>query len=95
MTMPANIEDQSSVASEWAAILWEEEAADQRDQYAAIRPELSAAWSKLKAAISSALGIWYDELAVALARTSIQERRSVPLRLACHYAGLAFGRASL
>ncbi len=87
-----------SLEDELAALVREDEADDaayRRDQHAAIRPELSVAWSKLKGEVSSALREWCSDLAAALARASIQERRGIAQRLAYHYVGLQLDRAWL
>lgn len=72
----------------WAAIeaAWHEE-----DQKAAIRPELSVAWAKLRAA----LGEFAYDLAVAFDRASVQRRRSDLVRTVCGRASVALDRASM
>ncbi len=93
--MKANTAHQLYAESEWDALLREEEAGHEADQRAAIRPELSAAWSKLKEAISSAVRACYYDLAVAFSRASVQEHRGPVQRLLCRRAGSVFDRASL
>lgn len=91
--MPPNTQDQSLVLAsvDWDEIDREEAAGYEEDQRAAIRPELSAAWSKLV----PALGEFAYALAYAFGRASIQERRSAIVRMTCRAACNAFDRASM
>ena len=66
--------------------LWYEE-----DQSAAIRPELRAAWSKLR----TALGEFAYDLAAALYRASVQGRRSIVARKLWVRAGIFFDHLSM
>lgn len=87
----SSVERQRSAPQCWEAIETEEAEWGQVDQTAAIRPELSAAWTKLKAA----LGEFAYDLAVAFDRASIQLRRSDVVRTLCGSVATAMDRASM
>ena len=88
--MQANTEIHALAEADWGTIERQHAEWFDEDQRAAIRPELSAAWLKLRTALSE---FAYD-LAVALARAAVQERRGAGAGTVYRHAARAFDRAS-